>query len=257
MNNSTLGFYEECLKNFIPDRTSKILVCGAGESDSILFDKLCYENVTMSGMDFRKEVIGKFEQTKQNAESLTFNDNDFDYCVMHASIHHTRLPHKVITELYRVASKGVLFIEARDSFLMRTAIKLGLTEEYEVKGNYPGAGVNGTDIPNYIYRWTEREVIKTIKCFEPCYEHSIYFKYGSNFPDKDGKSLLKRILLNFINPVYKLSTVLFKKQQNLFAVFIIKQSNQSKLKPWLKLDTLKNMITVDRDYIKDKFFNNL
>jgi ubiquinone/menaquinone biosynthesis C-methylase UbiE len=77
-------------------------------------------------------------------------DKSFDDAVIHAAIHHTLLPHKVLTESYRFSRKGALAFESRDSLLIRFAERLGLTQSYEVAGNYPGMGVNGTDIPNFI-----------------------------------------------------------------------------------------------------------
>jgi ubiquinone/menaquinone biosynthesis C-methylase UbiE len=253
--NDQLAFYQNCLSEFISDKSASILVCGAGVSDALIFDKLKYTNVTFSGMDLREGITGNFKQSQQNAEAISFEDGFFDYCVMHASIHHTRLPHKVITELYRVAKKGVVFIEARDSFLMQLTEKFGLTEEFEVKGNFPGSGVNGTDIPNFIYRWTEREVIKTIRCFDPCYNPVFSFRYGANYPDGEGKSLWKRLFIKGLFPIFKGFTLLFPKQQNLFAVNIKKNNDPKNLRAWLKFDKSKGDIIVDREYIANHYLN--
>ena len=52
-----------------------------------------------------------FKWSFQNAESLSFVDDSFDYVViMPQSI--TSVPHKVLTEMYRVAKKGVLAFES-------------------------------------------------------------------------------------------------------------------------------------------------
>lgn len=173
------NFYAKMVQEFIRDNNASILVCGAGTIDAKVFEGLPYANITMCGMDLRPGIQGNFKMLHENAEALSFGDNAFDYLIMHASIHHVRLPHKVLTELYRVSKKGFLAIESRDSVLIRITQKTGLTEEYEVKGNFPGSGVNGTDIPNYIYRWTEREVEKTIKCFDPCFKQKYYYRYGT------------------------------------------------------------------------------
>lgn len=250
---SQIKFYKNVLSDFIPDKKKSILVCGAGVSDAKVFLDLQYTNVTMSGMDFTEGNTGDYTLVCENAESLSFADNSFDFCVMHASIHHTSLPHKVISELYRVSSQGVVFVESRDSFLIRLTQRLYLTEEYEVKGTYPGMGVNGTEFPNYIFRWTEREVMKTIKCFEPRYSHEFKFKYGSNFPDGKNSKRSIRLLLKFMYPLFKLFTAVFPKQQNLFAVFIKKQHDPERLKPWLKWDINERRIKVDRDYILNTY----
>ena len=114
-------------------------------------------------------------------------DSSYDYCVAHASIHHSSQPHRAITEMYRVA-KGILLIESNDSLLMRIAVKLKLAEEYEVSAVKNGStGVDETYIPNYVYRWTEREIEKLIKSFKPNLNHEIIFKYNNHikFSKKD------------------------------------------------------------------------
>ena len=252
--NAALKFYKKNLKEFIPDINASILVCGAGISDSKVFEMLSYKNVTMSGMDLREGITGRFKQLQENAEALSFEDNTFDFCVMHASVHHTRLPHKVITELYRVSSKGFLVIEGRDSLFMRLTQYIGLTEEYEVKGNFPGSGVNGTDIPNYIFRWTEKEIIKTIKCYEPRFKHRFAFRYGSYYPDGAGKSTWKRGIIKILYPLYWILKSIFPKQQNRFAFFVYKPDDKHLL-PWLYRNKQSGEIEVDRKYIKEVYLN--
>ena len=68
----------------------------------------------------------------ENIHDIKLNDNEFDYCVAHACIHHSSKPHLAILELYRVCSKGSLIIEANDSLLSRIACKYNLSEEYEL-----------------------------------------------------------------------------------------------------------------------------
>ncbi|MDI9257701.1 class I SAM-dependent methyltransferase [Flavobacterium sedimenticola] len=249
---SGLQFYVKNIKEFIKDQNASILICGAGASDKKVFELLSYTNVTMSGMDLRPGITGSFKQLKENAEALSFEDNAYDYCIMHASVHHTRLPHKVITELYRVSRKGFLVIEARDSFLMRATQFIGLTEEYEVKGNFPGSGVNGTDIPNYIFRWTEEEIKKTIKCYDPCYHHDFEFRYGTYYPDGEGKSSWKKVMIKMLQPIHSMVMFLFPKQGNRFAFFVKKAGLNSDLQPWLKRNE-QSLIEVDRHYIKNVY----
>ena len=73
-----------------------------------------------------KENINLF---KSDLRDLSFKDKSFDYTITNATIHHIDLPHKAITELYRVAIKGVLIIESNDSLIMRLATKIKLAEE--------------------------------------------------------------------------------------------------------------------------------
>ncbi len=176
-------FYCKVVNDLIKDRNASILVCGAHYADRDLFNHLGFKNVLLSGMDDRDFDHTPFKWVKENAESLSFPDKSFDYVVIHSAIHHTQSPHKVLTEMYRVGKKGILAFEGRDSLLIRIAEKLGFTQKYEVAGTYPGNGVNSTDIPNFIYRWTEREIEKTIKTFSPCFKHKFQYRYGTLYPD--------------------------------------------------------------------------
>ena len=49
---------------------------------------------------------------------------------------------------------------------MRVAQRLGVVDEYELTAvadnGLPAGGVRNSPVPNYVYRWTEREVEKTI-----------------------------------------------------------------------------------------------
>lgn len=247
--------YSEIVNEFIPNNNDSILVCGAGKSDSIVFEKLPFTNVTMCGKDLRPGLQGKFKMKHENAEKLSFKNNSFDYCVMHASIHHTRLPNNVICELYRVSRKGFLAIESRESLLIRLTQRLGITEEFEVKCNFSGSGVNGTDIPNYIFRWTERGVIKTIKCFDPCYNNEYLFKYNTIYPDATGIGVFKKTIIKCSTIFYKVLISFFPKQQNHFSFFVKKENSINKLHPWLQVNEDNGEVEVDRDYIKNTYLN--
>jgi ubiquinone/menaquinone biosynthesis C-methylase UbiE len=162
------GFYEDVVRRRIPDRDASILICGGGESDAKTFAKLGYRNVTISNLDTRIDQghYAPFEWKFENAEALSCSDGSFDYVVIHAAIHHASSPHRVVLEMYRVARKGMLAFEARDSALMHCLERFRVTPTYEHAAVYYNdckyGGVNNTEIPNFVFRWTEREVEKTI-----------------------------------------------------------------------------------------------
>ena len=218
-------FYSTQLNNFIKDKNSKIIVLGAGNLDMKVFKDLNFNNVTFTNLENSTENKIDFNQ---NIHDLRINDGKFDYCVAHACVHHSSRPHQAILELYRVSSKGILVIEARDTLLSRIACKLNLSEEYElsaVKKNKNTGGVDNTNIPNYVYRWTEREIIKLIKSYKPEINHKITFEYGHQLKFSDSF---------FINLIFKLFFFIFKKQQNLFSIFIEKDKNNLKFHNWYK-----------------------
>lgn len=216
-------FYEKQLLKFVKNKNSKILVLGAGSLDKKIFKELNYKNVSFSNLENTiEENLNYFE----NIHDIKLSDNKFDYCVAHACIHHSSKPHTAILELYRVSSKGVLIIEANDSFLSRFACEFNLSEEYElsaVEKNKTTGGVDNTDIPNYVYRWTEREVIKLMKSYKPQIKHKIFFDYG--YQIKFTNSLI-------IKFAFKIFFSLFRKQQNLFSIFIDKDIENIEYNKW-------------------------
>src|SRR6266496_3290333 len=174
---SYFDFYLRIIKTLLDRRIvtqsmSVLVVCG-GQTDKKLFQELGFDNVTISNLDSR--MTGRdflpYEGISQDAEALTFPDNSFDVVVVCAGLHHCYSPHRALLEIYRVARRCAVALEARDGFLSRIAVRLGVVDEYEltaVIGNdYAFGGVKNSSVPNYIYRWTEREVIKTIASAAP------------------------------------------------------------------------------------------
>jgi SAM-dependent methyltransferase len=245
MTDVRVTFYANCVREMIPDSSSSILVCGGGEFDKSVLLSCGFSNVTISNLDTRMNAASyaPYQWAFENAESLSYKDNAFDFVIIHAAIHHASSPHRVVTEMYRVARKGVLAIESRDSITMKLFEKLNLTQVYEQAAVYYNegkyGGVNNSEIPNFIYRWTEREVEKTIKTYAPHVRHEFAYRYAMSFPvsaqvDKNG--VLIFALLKLAQPFFWILTRLFKKQQNLFAFFIKKPSVPADLFGWLKLD---------------------
>lgn len=254
-------FYFDIVKQLIPRDNSTILICGGGILDKQIFQKLEIKNVTITNVDERTTSAEflPYNWDYQDAEKLNYKDNSFDYVIMHDAIHHCSKPHNVLIELFRVAKRGVLAFESRDSFVMKILERLQLTQTYEHAAvfhhNCKYGGVRNTEIPNYIFRWTEREIEKTINSYSPCYNHKFVYRYGSAFPstpDYERGAHFKVFLLKFLLPFYKILKLFFKKQQNLFAFYIEKSSNKLTLKPWLEIDA-KNNISFNRQWGEKKY----
>ena len=172
-------FYKKVIKQNILDKKNSILVVAGSQNDFLIFRELKYKNVTISNLDERllDDQFKPYNWSRQNAECLTFADKSFDYVVVNMGLHHCFSPHKALLEMYRVAYKGVICIENRDSFLMKILINLNLSYKYELPAvflnNCEYGGVQNSEIPNYIYRWKENEVKKTINCYAPYANHKI------------------------------------------------------------------------------------
>ena len=177
-----------------------------------------------------KENINLF---KSDLRNLAFKDKSFDYAITNATIHHIDLPHKAITELYRVAIRGVLIIESNDSLTMRLATRLKLAEEFEVSSineDKNSGGLLDTAIPNYVYRWTEKEILKLLKSFDPKNINFINFDYASdltNFRNRD--NYIENVLLKILIITGKIFFFFFKKQQNCMSIFICKTQIKKKM----------------------------
>ena len=51
--------------------------------------------------------------------TLRLEDNAVDFCIAHNGLHHCVSPHQGLLELFRVARRGIVVFEPRDSFLTR------------------------------------------------------------------------------------------------------------------------------------------
>ena len=194
-----------------------------------------------------------FKWSYQDAQSLSFVDNDFDYAFVSDGLHHCSSPHKALLEMYCVA---------RDSLLLKIAQKMNLSQSYELSAvinhGFEYGGVDNSEIPNFIYRWTEREFKKTIQSFNPTGKHNFLFFYDLNLPL--WSTSLKRKELHFYivkltSPIVRLFTRLFKKQCNSFSMIALKPSIPSDLWPWLK--SKNGRIVFNRDYALKNFKKDL
>ena len=101
-----------------------------------------------------------------------------------------------------------------------------------IANNCDAGGVRDTQIPNYVYRWTEREVEKTISSYAPQARHSFDYRQGNTVDCQRGWTL-KAILVRLLVPAYRALVWLCPGQQNLFAARITKPSIPRDLHPWL------------------------
>jgi SAM-dependent methyltransferase len=238
-------FYKEVLrKSSLPRDQSVLVVCGGKlDRDTLLGEG--FITVTISNLDerVRGDEFAPYAWSFQDAEALGYPDGSFDYCIVHNGLHHCASPHRALLEMYRVARKGVLAFEARDSLLMRTAIRTNRVPAYEAAAvrthGFRYGGVRNSCVPNYIYRWTESEVEKTIASYAPHAPHRIQFFYGLRIPEERLPFASSRRLhwLSYgAKRALEVGTRVFQKEGNLFA-FSIEKPQDGALFPWLKSRT--------------------
>jgi SAM-dependent methyltransferase len=225
------GFYRRVVGELLergdvrPDMA--VVVVGGGELDRSVLASHGFTDVTLTNLD---PVQGNVE----DAEALSYEDERFDFGVVSAALHHCRSPHRALLELYRVSRVGVLALEARDSTLMRLANRMGVAEEYELTvvaaEGFRAGGVANSAVPNYVYRWTERE--KTIRSAAPERRHRFVWFRELELPlsilEATGKSAWRFARW----PLRALVTVL-PGQANLFAFAVLKEE----LQPWMRTET--------------------
>ena len=224
-------FYKQNLEKYI-NKKSSVLVIGGSEDEYNLYKSLGYENFHISNLNPENNKFS-FEILNIDATNIPYKNNYFDYVITHACLHHMRKPHLALIEMYRVSRIGTLIIEGNDSFIMRLSSHFGFSEKFEVssvdKINKKG-GVEESGIPNFIYRWTEREIYKTLSSFEPEIKHKILFNYSNDLSNKYVQNNSNRKILILILKIFlKLFFLFFKKQQNLLSIFIDKKKRSERI----------------------------
>jgi ubiquinone/menaquinone biosynthesis C-methylase UbiE len=232
----------------------EVLVVAAGETDRRAMIDAGVKNATISNLDYHGGQVdySPYQWKRLDVEKLDLADNSYDWVAIHAGLHHVGVPAMGVCEMFRVARKGILCIEARDSILMKLAVKLRLTPEYEMEHAFLTDGTNGGyrngPIPNYIYRWTEREFEKVVNCFAPTHQHTFFYDYGFRFPT-ERFSMIK-------NPVYKLAGFVIARLMRTAELVVPKQGNQfvfgalknTTLQPWLAED-----LSFKKSYLSKKY----
>jgi SAM-dependent methyltransferase len=235
----------ELLADGTISRSDTVLAVCAGEREYELFSSYSFEHVVISNISAHEQIdwSPSCSWSYQDVQSLSYEDSSFDFTFVADGLHHCPSPHRAMLEMYRVARKGIIVIESRRSLLMQVANRLGLSPEYEVEaviGNeLRSGGVNNTAIPNYIYRWTEGELTRTIRSYDPRGRQHFRFFYELNLPYELADWKKNKFRLNavrIVDPLVQALTRVFKKQCNTLAMVVLKPVIPKDLWPWLTLE---------------------
>jgi len=222
-------------------RDMHILVVAGGARDRDIFHSLGFTDVTITNLGDDGSDLAPYRWESQDAEALTYSDDSFDWGFVNAGLHHCRSPHTALLELYRVARHGLLAIEARDNVLVRAAMRLGVIDEYErtavADHQFLTGGVRNTPVPNYVYRWTEREVVKTISSAAPYARHEFMWFHELEWPlsifEVSGRKWTGRVLKALHSPA-RFAVKLAPRQANLLAFAVLMPTLPRDLQPWLR-----------------------
>jgi len=249
--------FRDLIADDVVSTSDSLVAVAAGPNEAALFQSLGIADATITNLDTSQGEAGAapYPWSRQAAQSLTYDDDSFDWGLVVDGLHHCPSPHAGLLELYRVARKGVIAFEARDSALMRLAARSGLTGEYEVEAVVAheglAGGVDNTAVPNHVYRWTEAEFEKTIRSFDPTGEPRFRYFYGLHLPwdaADMSRSDLKRRVLRVAEPVLRATTTVAKKQRNSIGMVVEKPAG---LHPWLR--ATESGVEFDPDFGSEHF----
>jgi ubiquinone/menaquinone biosynthesis C-methylase UbiE len=217
-----------------------ILVVAGGLTDRACLLEAGFTNVVISNLDTQEASAEyhPYRWTCLDAEKLTLDDASFDWVIVHAGLHHLSVPAAGVCEMFRVARKGILCFESRDSWAMKIARRLALTADYELEPSFLSGGRFGGyrngPIPNYVYRWTEREFEKVVKSYQPAYHVTFRYFYGLQVPLQRfamGRSYAFRIAGRLLHAMSAVLPYALPRQGNQFAMVAMKTDV---LQPWLR-----------------------
>ena len=256
------GFYEQTLDALLEagriERSWEVLAVCAGTLDRDALAAVGFTRGAITNLDRDVEpaAFAPFDWRRIDAEAIDLPDNSVDLAVVHAGLHHCASPHRALAEMHRVARHGVLVFEARDSAAMRAAVKLGVADAYEIEAvldqHGRAGGHRNTGVPNHVYRWTEREVEKTVASIDPTVAPELEFFHGIEVPT-DRLSLSRRPLLRIggwmAGLAGRLLAGVVPNQGNRFAFFIDKR--RARVHPWLA--ELGDGIGLDPRWVEPRF----
>jgi len=187
--------------------------CGSGMETEFLA-KL---GAKVTGLDISEETLARatkraklfnfpLETVQGSAESLPFESNSYDYAFVHDGLHHLSDPQKGISEMARVAKKGIFFTEPAEALITRIATRLGLAVNYE-------------DAGNYVYRFEIRKLRELLKNLG--FNKMLFKRYGmwySHCPPRWFKLFNWSIPFVLFKFFFYLSNTLFGKFGNKIAV---------------------------------------
>jgi SAM-dependent methyltransferase len=153
-----------------------VLIVGGSLADAKFLVDLGFGDLTLTNLgsqlsSFEAEEVPGIKFKTIDAEEIDLPDRSYDFVFVHESLHHCRSPHRALCEMVRVARRHVVMLEPNDSLLMSTLVRLNFSAPYEtaavIDNDFSSGGVRDSNIPNYLYRWTGREVAKTVAAYAP------------------------------------------------------------------------------------------
>ncbi len=239
-----MEFYHQLLHDLIRDQkldpNASTLVIAGAEFDRDALKAAGFTKATISNLSTAASAgtVAPFAWKHLDAEDLDAADESFDQVIEHMGLHHCGSPHRALLEMYRVARSAVLVVENRDSAMMRLANKLGFVGDFEFEavqdGGYEFGGLRNSGVPNHVYRWTEREVEKTIASADPAYDVPIEFFHDLRFPEQRVRAMrgVKRAAAEASRLPLAAFSKVFPRQANVFG--FLARKGERRMRPWME-----------------------
>ncbi|MEM0896694.1 MAG: methyltransferase domain-containing protein [Verrucomicrobiota bacterium] len=220
----------------------EILILCAGDFDKEVFERYGFTNVTISNLarNLKPDDFIPYAAKSLDAEAIDLPDNSYDWCVVHAGLHHCAVPQNAILEMFRVARVGCFACEPVDSLMSRLSMRFGFSQRYEIgsvidKLDDKGGGLRFGGIPNWIHRFSRESVEQTIRTAHPEARHRFIMLHRLVVPwyrfrgKWTPKSILVKLLTPFLLLMQKSSLL-----ANNIAFAVLKPKLPEDLHPWLK-----------------------
>jgi SAM-dependent methyltransferase len=242
-------FFQRVLTDLLADgsisRDDSILVVCGGDTDFDNLQAAGFTKVTISNLDERMLTDGgaryqPYQWRYENAETLTVADGSYDLVLVHSGLHHLRCPLKGVTEMYRVARKGVIGFEPNLNLFTKLGARLGFGQRWEHAAVYFNdcrwGGVENSEIPNFVYRFRADDLRQTANTCNPVADHQCRFWYSTRFPDRllSVRNPLIRIPSKLGAPLMELAGRTLPVFANNMAFWIRKPVLPDELLPWLE-----------------------
>lgn len=128
--------------------TSILVMCGGEGGEASLLCDLGFTNVTLSdisdaGVDAAKRRDPRLKGMVVDAQNVACNSRTFGVVLIQDGLHHLASPIQGFTEMLRLSSVGVIFLEPHDSLIGKL-----IGTRWEQNG----------EAQNYVFRWTKKLV---------------------------------------------------------------------------------------------------
>jgi len=244
------------------DKNFKWLTVGDGRFGSNAMKLMEYgaTNVMCTDLDnylikysAEKKKINKYK--KENAENLSFCDNQFDFVLCKESFHHFPRPMLALIEMFRVAKIGIILIEPRDYYIDRPLFPLANRILNFLKNRHDGHFFE--EVGNYVYTVSERELEKFMLgmhkntiAFSGINDHYLKIS-GDNIENLNILMKLKFLLLKTIITVKNLLNLLSLSKTNLLRAIMFKNTVNQDLKLIIQKNGFKFKILPKNPHIRE------